>query len=1377
MKEENSKIETSERDKEYNISGDDNDNIDNTLTISWIEDWRNEAENENEDINEKKENNDEISTSRYNLFLERILTLDSNSNLKNILNLNEYPKKENKSKETDTTSPKNATASTTAKTTTKKYVRTNNLLNNNGENITYITSPLSNESLESTEECCFFLVHLPITKQLIFNQFTCLLIHLFQIEYSNTIIINNATSTTTNSLNRSSYNNNYNNNYNYNNNNNNYNYNNNYNRGNNNNYYNHNNNNNNNNNNSNNNQNYQQNPSLKIRDLEGYQDCSHLKKLCLTIHDHLIQLLQRNPLVWYDSVVDWSLSTLTILTRLLITLKNNKLQQQLKNKQPTVTATTPISTMVRERLDFYSFRSLLSLFLHLTRVLPIETFIERSNVSQFLDISSTNKTTPPLSSSTTTYELGWILCHLGKKNPSLILELTFNHCLKNINSICNKDNKNNNNNNNVNSKSHHIQDINCFQILEFLASQPSSYLSIIFQQHIDRIINDHKSNNNKNSLFLNDIKSFLMLISKDDGFLSISLPIILDKLSPFGINQFDCDNGINSINDDNNNDKDDSGSNEKAIESITEILEKVLLGNSQVISFHSKRILLVLYYCCFGDGSESTSSSTQIKNQTRFNVSIRLLTSIVKDRLEKQLIGKLYSPTLIFNQQQQPQPQPQPQLQNIENNTFINNLNQDENILFYLSQIQCNNNNNNNNNNNIHNKLIKEKNNIILKLISLIGMDSVYSSLMILKHIISKFNSNQFIQYFYKLVEQFQASNSNTIEFFFNDIFKSIDAFTHDDLITLLNNLLELVKTSNLSTIYNEALKSISSNWVVLLKLIKHPNLIESNKMIAIEILYHSFNNRYNNNNSQSIQQLEINNHNIKKKEIPTLSDKEMLEIRVLLEKILNLIFKSFKEKDSFERLKKFEIYKNLYLLICNGSLVYFSSTIDLIFDSLFSTKTDMIIKLPILCALSPANTLPPPNYPTNLESSGSIIGGVSGSSYENGEYSDDGANRSEEEEIYFKQIINPSLPLSQPLIMLPMQPSLLEINYERKYYHYKFNDMNNPNHIPFTNKPKNLKKRSENNNDYIGKKLESSSLINNTNEITFKKQRMRMKKQQLDSKEEKLVNKETEDDDEDQDQNDEQVNYEKYNILNNEIDLQSFIKSLVLYDSSSNNGNNHGGDINDRLQILTNQFLLRVSSPYIEPSYDSYQEILPKQSHYERDIFIRNLFQQNPFLYRVLEIISIDGRELTKCLEIIKSLLVNEISYWYQCRNSYSESPIKSPHYHTTIQLVKALINAEFIIHPLNLSLELFDKIKADEISYILTSIWNFIKDYQPNPSQYQQQITSSTTNDVTTPTYKRVFNNCNTTPYSLTLKAIFHNHIKELCFHYARFFPKKYN
>jgi hypothetical protein len=52
-------------------------------------------------------------------------------------------------------------------------------------------------------------------------------------------------------------------------------------------------------------------------------------------------------------------------------------------------------------------------------------------------------------------------------------------------------------------------------------------------------------------------------------------------------------------------------------------------------------------------------------------------------------------------------------------------------------------------------------------------------------------------------------------------------------------------------------------------------------------------------------------------------------------------------------------------------------------------------------------------------------------------------------------------------------------------------------------------------------------------------------------------------------------------------------------------------------------RYLIQLSTQAPVPTYEQYAEVLPKISPFERDIFLRKAFKQNPILLDILELIA----------------------------------------------------------------------------------------------------------------------------------------------------------
>jgi len=216
---------------------------------------------------------------------------------------------------------------------------------------------------------------------------------------------------------------------------------------------------------------------------------------------------------------------------------------------------------------------------------------------------------------------------------------------------------------------------------------------------------------------------------------------------------------------------------------------------------------------------------------------------------------------------------------------------------------------------------------------------------------------------------------------------------------------------------------------------------------------------------------------------------------------------------------------------------------------------------------------------------------------------------------------------------------------------------------------------------------------------------------------------------------------------------------------------------------ILVSQFLDRlVNAVDMIPTYEQYDEILPHRTNFARDEYVNKIFTQNPVLFSILGILGSDPDEFFRCLELVKSLLANLIGYWFAQGNSAQNlNPTKSTLFSSTCSLISLLGKVNFgscwaaethyqfcyylfisfeqvhwIHSPLSLCPEIFGFITAKEISAILMSIWNFLRNFPPSIRVTRTKTDFQSQMD----------------PYLIPLKIIVRNNISKLAIFSPKFF-----
>jgi len=211
------------------------------------------------------------------------------------------------------------------------------------------------------------------------------------------------------------------------------------------------------------------------------------------------------------------------------------------------------------------------------------------------------------------------------------------------------------------------------------------------------------------------------------------------------------------------------------------------------------------------------------------------------------------------------------------------------------------------------------------------------------------------------------------------------------------------------------------------------------------------------------------------------------------------------------------------------------------------------------------------------------------------------------------------------------------------------------------------------------------------------------------------------------------------------------------------------------RMSVLTGLYLDCIN-PILAPipTVEQYQEILPKRTNFERDLYYQKIFSQSPILFAVLDLIAEVAVEFVRCLEVIRSLLANQIGAWNSLPLSQPSSLVPACH------LVNLCRKAQWIPEPLCFCADIFPFISPSEITTLLMSFWNFLRDFPPHPSQYSysnfmesEETNSTTTSLLRKGAWTRQFPpNLNVQPYLVDLKHILRNHITVLAPFYHQFY-----
>eukprot|EP00026_Physarum_polycephalum_P001777 Phypoly_transcript_01779.p1 GENE.Phypoly_transcript_01779~~Phypoly_transcript_01779.p1 ORF type:complete len:1029 (-),score=194.94 Phypoly_transcript_01779:18-3104(-) len=196
----------------------------------------------------------------------------------------------------------------------------------------------------------------------------------------------------------------------------------------------------------------------------------------------------------------------------------------------------------------------------------------------------------------------------------------------------------------------------------------------------------------------------------------------------------------------------------------------------------------------------------------------------------------------------------------------------------------------------------------------------------------------------------------------------------------------------------------------------------------------------------------------------------------------------------------------------------------------------------------------------------------------------------------------------------------------------------------------------------------------------------------------------------------------------------------------------------------LTDQYLVHLSTQAPVPTYEQYAEVLPKISPFERDIFLRKVFKQNPILLDILELIADEPLEFIKLFEVIKGILANTIAHWNAEPGS---STLSNPHFNFTVRFITMLGKAQWIPHPLSCCGEIMNVMTPSELSMLLITMWNFVRDFPPVPDSYSVSKSGKP---------RRIFaSQAKLSVFIRPMRTIAHAHIVELGALYRAYFEPR--
>lgn len=116
--------------------------------------------------------------------------------------------------------------------------------------------------------------------------------------------------------------------------------------------------------------------------------------------------------------------------------------------------------------------------------------------------------------------------------------------------------------------------------------------------------------------------------------------------------------------------------------------------------------------------------------------------------------------------------------------------------------------------------------------------------------------------------------------------------------------------------------------------------------------------------------------------------------------------------------------------------------------------------------------------------------------------------------------------------------------------------------------------------------------------------------------------------------------------------------------------------------------------------------------------MLVKALFDEHPFLWEVLSLVSQDSMAFCQLERLSECLLAGTIGFWHV--QTEQNPRLFGRELDQSCRLMELFRRVQFVPPILTFYGEIFDKIKCKDISKVLMNVWNFIKNNPPLPEQY---------------------------------------------------------
>jgi hypothetical protein len=154
-----------------------------------------------------------------------------------------------------------------------------------------------------------------------------------------------------------------------------------------------------------------------------------------------------------------------------------------------------------------------------------------------------------------------------------------------------------------------------------------------------------------------------------------------------------------------------------------------------------------------------------------------------------------------------------------------------------------------------------------------------------------------------------------------------------------------------------------------------------------------------------------------------------------------------------------------------------------------------------------------------------------------------------------------------------------------------------------------------------------------------------------------------------------------------------------------------------EQLAAQLSQRLCPPGLPEVPASADAYLDLLPRRPPFERDAWLARQMAAAPLLWAALELVArLAPRECLLLQDVLVPLLANAVADW----NAETGPSRDSPRLPAALQLLRVLVQAQWLPAEFGRAAPLLDKLAPSEVSQLFLIAMRFLRDHPPELSRY---------------------------------------------------------